>query len=164
MKNKDINLLIWLILLNQNKELITDSLTQLTNRRGFDVSLSKHINIANRYKRPLSLILLDVCSLKKINDSKGHIEGDKTLQKIAQTLQDVSRNTDTICRIGGDEFALILPETNMKQAQIYLQRITKLLQKDSLEIHYGISSYPSIELFQDADQDLIKNKKLKGNT
>lgn len=158
------NIIIWLAFIGLIEESITDSLTHLLNRRGFQQTLEHQKQISKRYKRPLSLILFDICSLKNINDKNGHIEGDKIIQIIANILTKTVRESDVACRIGGDEFALILPETNYDQAIICKDRILEAVKKYSLELHYGLSTYNSNDLFEQADQDLIKNKKLKCNT
>lgn len=110
-------------LLEQNEELrrvgeryldlaLKDPLTGLANRRCFQEVADKEFERARRYGRELTLILLDMDNLKLVNDEQGHQAGDAALKAIGAALTSASRTTDTVARIGGDEFALILPETS----------------------------------------------------
>ena len=95
-----------------------DGLTNLFNRRYMDEKLSEETDRAVRYKRPLSLIMVDIDLFKKINDAYGHQKGDEVLATVARILKVTSRNMDILCRYGGEEMAFILPETSPDQAMI----------------------------------------------
>jgi diguanylate cyclase (GGDEF)-like protein len=91
-------------------------------------------------------MLLDLDGLKAINDQYGHVAGDRALYRIAQILRDCCRSIDTAARHGGDEFALVLPETGMAAATLVAQRICELLEKEAeqpaLSVSIGIASHP----------------------
>ncbi len=116
-----------------NKQLgelaITDELTHAYNQRFFWKKLKDEIDRAIRYKHDLSLILLDIDYFKLYNDEHGHAAGDKVLQVVAKTLQTNIRTTDTLIRYGGEEFAIILPETSQDQAKEMAERIRKSIAK-----------------------------------
>jgi diguanylate cyclase (GGDEF)-like protein/PAS domain S-box-containing protein len=124
----------------------SDSLTGLANhRRLFDV-LQAEICRTKRTEREFSLLLLDLDGLKLINDRFGHLAGDRALCRLAQTLADCCRSIDTAARQGGDEFAVVLPETGVAAATLVARRICELLAKDAeepaLSVSVGVASYP----------------------
>lgn len=94
----------------------TDPLTGLANRRQMIEQLAREYSRARRYERPLSLLYLDLDSFKEINDQFGHLFGDEILRNAALSMRSVLRSTDLLSRIGGDEFAVLLPETDLKGA------------------------------------------------
>jgi diguanylate cyclase (GGDEF)-like protein len=104
---------------------ITDELTLLYNSRHFYNQLKSEIVRANRYSRPLSLLLLDIDNFKNYNDKYGHMEGDKVLAKMGKVIGKFLRKTDSAYRYGGDEFTVILPETGGKEAINVAERIRK---------------------------------------
>jgi diguanylate cyclase (GGDEF)-like protein/PAS domain S-box-containing protein len=110
-----------------------DALTGLYNRAYFEEELERY-NFPRYY--PLSMVILDVNGLKVINDTFGHHEGDKLLQHFSQTLVSVSRQGDILARIGGDEFAIILPSTTSEQSHSFCERIKKACQQDKIEPIY----------------------------
>ena len=125
---------------------LSDSLTGLANhRRLFDV-LHSEIARSHRTGREFSLILLDLDGLKQINDQFGHLAGNRALCRLAQVLKDSCRDTDTAARHGGDEFAVVLPETGVASASLVTRRICELLASDAEEPHLtvsvGISTFP----------------------
>jgi diguanylate cyclase (GGDEF)-like protein len=102
----------------------TDYLTQLYNRRKFDAMVDYEIKQVKRYKtRNLSIILFDIDNFKKINDTHGHDIGDKVLQSVAHIIKVSSRDSDVAARWGGEEFVLMLPETNIEQGLLVAEKI-----------------------------------------
>jgi diguanylate cyclase (GGDEF)-like protein len=124
----------------------SDSLTGLANHRRLFEVLQAEICRSQRTEREFSLLLLDLDGLKQINDRFGHLAGDRALCRMAQTLTDCRRSIDTAARQGGDEFALVLPETGAAAATLVARRICDLLARDSeeppLTVSAGVASYP----------------------
>ncbi len=102
-----------------------DDLTEIANKRYFYESAAKEINRSNRYKYPLTMAYIDLDNFKRVNDLFGHAAGDDLLRATAQTLKNSVRVADTVARIGGDEFAILLPETDYKSAENVIQRVQK---------------------------------------
>ncbi len=102
---------------------ITDGLTGLHNHRYFYKKIAEEIHRSNRYNHPLSLIIADIDNLKAVNDTQGHTGGDNLLKAFAETIKSTVRDTDIVARYGGDEFALLLPETDLKAAMEMAERI-----------------------------------------
>jgi diguanylate cyclase (GGDEF)-like protein/PAS domain S-box-containing protein len=124
----------------------SDSLTGLANhRRLFEVLLTE-ISRSKRTEREFALLLLDVDQFKKINDKYGHMVGDRALCRLADVLRSCCRSIDTAARQGGDEFALVLPETGAADAALVGERIGELLAKDVeepvLSVSVGVAAYP----------------------
>ncbi|MGC1482185.1 MAG: diguanylate cyclase [Candidatus Acidiferrum sp.] len=124
----------------------SDSLTGLGNHRRLFEVLQAEIGRSNRTTREFSLVLLDLDGLKEINDQYGHVAGDRALCRLAQILRDCCRSIDTAARHGGDEFALVLPETGFAAATLVAQRICELLANETevpaLSVSMGIASHP----------------------
>jgi two-component system cell cycle response regulator len=106
----------------------TDGLTGLVNRRSFNEQLEQRLREATRYDRPLSLLLLDIDHFKKVNDTHGHPAGDAVLRGVAKLAQKAARDTDVAARYGGEELALILPETDARGAMVIAERLRKLVE------------------------------------
>ena len=102
-----------------------DSLTGLHNRRYFYETLGREVDRAQRYQRRLSLVIVDVDGFKEINDRIGHLAGDAVLAEIADRIRQVVRSADIPCRVGGDEFAVIVPEVEVGQARQLVGRIQR---------------------------------------
>jgi len=101
-----------------------DELTQLWNRRKFESELSKYAKLVDRYPRQTTcLALLDIDHFKRVNDQQGHDEGDRVIKRVGVLLQDTLRDTDFVARIGGEEFAVILPHTSLAEAEMALNRL-----------------------------------------
>ncbi|UXD87925.1 GGDEF domain-containing protein [Thalassolituus hydrocarboniclasticus] len=127
----------------------TDALTRLNNRRAFFKLGEQVLKEAQRFGRPTSIIMFDLDHFKQINDTWGHSAGDAVLQRVATLAEATIRNADILARIGGEEFAILLPQTDMPQARILAERIRQTLDSDTLlingtDIHvqasFGISS------------------------
>jgi diguanylate cyclase (GGDEF)-like protein/PAS domain S-box-containing protein len=107
-----------------------DGLTGIANRRMFDLSLDTEWASARRSNQPLSLVVLDIDFFKQYNDLYGHIQGDKCLTKVAQTLNlAATRPRDIVARFGGEEFVLLLPETDESAAKKVAERCHRLIEK-----------------------------------
>jgi diguanylate cyclase (GGDEF)-like protein len=133
----------------------TDALTGLHNRRLFDEYFDKELNRAKRYGQQLAIVILDLHKLKEVNDRHGHLQGDQVLQIAAATLRGTLRNSDFAFRIGGDEFAVLLPQTDSDQAVTLCRRVRAQYENElrplALEIgvtlDFGVAVHP-----QDGDQ------------
>ncbi len=111
--------------LNSQLEILstTDALTGLRNRRKFEHDLAHELLIVERRSIPLSLLVIDVDHFKQVNDTHGHAAGDRVLQAVALLLGNSARNIDVLARIGGEEFAVILPDTGADRALLIAQRL-----------------------------------------
>ena len=107
---------------------LTDELTELSNRRCFDNDFDKEFSRAQRYSNNLTLVVFDIDNFKKINDTYGHQCGDYVLKQIANASLQTFRKTDTVYRIGGEEFTVLLTETNIEQSIIPLERFRKTVE------------------------------------
>jgi diguanylate cyclase (GGDEF)-like protein len=162
------------------RELSTrDGLTGLYNQRYFHDALNKELSRAARYKRAFSLIIFDIDKFKQINDTYGHLQGDLVLHEVARIIQSQCRNTDIVCRYGGDEFAIIMPETNTSNNAAIAMRIVKAVNSTKIKlsqdeitisISMGITTYiPNLEnknasdLIGAADKALYHSKQSGGN-
>jgi diguanylate cyclase (GGDEF)-like protein len=133
----------------------TDALTGLYNRRLFDEYLDKELNRAKRYGQQLAVVILDLHKLKDVNDRHGHLQGDQALQLAAATLRKTLRASDFAFRIGGDEFALLLPQTDPEQAITLCRRVRTQYETDihplkmevDVTLDFGVAVHP-----QDGDQ------------
>jgi diguanylate cyclase (GGDEF)-like protein len=102
---------------------VTDELTGLSNQRRFRELMRKEVGRANRFDRPLSLLMIDIDDFKGVNDTHGHLQGDRVLEAVAGVLRAESRDVDEPARYGGEEFALALPETPVEGAMLLAERI-----------------------------------------
>jgi len=145
-----------------------DPLTKLSNRLKLDRVVSKEIERIKRYQVDLSIILLDIDHFKKINDTYGHLVGDKTLIELSKVLIERTRNTDTVGRWGGEEFLIVCPETNLdealKLAEDLRQSISEYIfpEINNCTCSFGISTFKGKDnyetLLKSADEALYKAK------
>ena len=146
-----------------------DPLSGLYNRRYFQDTLAREVKRAQRYRRRLALLVFDVDGLKAINDEHGHLAGDTLLLEAADRLRSVLRSADVACRVGGDEFAVIIPESTVADAKQLHERLTRVLRAeaagpvDRIEVSAGIAQLRpderSVEFFDRADQALLSAKR-----
>jgi len=147
-----------------------DALTGLHNRRYFHETLAREVARAHRYGRQLALIVLDLDDFKAINDRIGHLAGDAVLAETAERVRDVVRSADIPCRVGGDEFAVILPESTSSEADQLYQRLDGAFstrpvgQAGRLHLSAGIAELQSDDdprtFFERADEALYRAKEL----
>ena len=135
--------------LRENLELaeetgMRDVLTALWNRRAFDKMLGVHVDAAPKTSAPLSLILADIDFFKKINDSFGHLIGDEILKLVAGTISKNVKGRDIVARFGGEEFALILPQTSLENAVNIAQQIKSQLENQKWIVSQGNKSVGTI--------------------
>jgi diguanylate cyclase (GGDEF)-like protein/PAS domain S-box-containing protein len=110
---------------------IIDDLTRLYNSRYFYHQLKIEIDRADRYRQPLTLLLLDLDDFKRFNDAYGHVEGDQVLFRLGQVVKQCLRETDFACRYGGEEFTILLPMTTSKDAAVTAERIRTEFKKEN---------------------------------
>ncbi len=160
---------------------ITDGLTGLYNHRYLHERLDQEIERSNRYHAPLTCLLLDIDDFKKVNDLYGHPFGDRVLVGIAQLILETVRRTDLVGRYGGEEFLVIMPQTDAEAALPIAQRIVgasgghtfvfKGIVSTKTTVSVGLATYPSLEhgvkdkssLLSAADQSLYKAKRTGKN-
>ncbi|MGZ4316717.1 MAG: diguanylate cyclase [Gaiellaceae bacterium] len=145
-----------------------DALTGLHNRRYFHETLARECARAHRYERKLSLIVFDLDDFKEINDRIGHLAGDTVLAEAAERVRDVVRTADIACRVGGDEFAVILPESALNDADQLYRRIQNAIssrplgQGGKLFLSAGVAELRAeddpVAFFQRADDALYRAK------
>ena len=149
-----------------------DQLTGLLNHQAFTRELELELERARRYGHGLALVFFDLDEFKEINDTHGHPEGDRVLRCVAETLRDSLRATDLAGRMGGDEFAAILIESDQEAAGVFVQRLLDRLDEQAGErrlprgftVSPGVAHYPSEaatpdELFRVADRRLYEIKR-----
>ena len=156
----------------------TDALTGIFNRRYFDQRFNREILRAKRYGRELALLMIDIDHFKSYNDNFGHIMGDEILHFVADTLESNLRRADVLCRYGGEEFAVILPEIKMEQGSQVAEKLRRAVREKTAErfaelkgrpvtISVGVSSFTTTttaeSVLSTADFALYEAKKLGRN-
>lgn len=165
-----ISLACGLLIKKLNYAANNDVLTGLYNRRQFNNSLSEELSRVKRTKSTLSLILIDIDNFKSVNDTYGHLKGDEVLKKLGYILKSSARTIDFAARWGGEEFAIILPETDLNGAEVFAERLRKNVEnydfgKFQVTISLGIVSTSDElsldELLTKADEALYAAKAKK---
>ena len=157
----------------QYKLATIDGLTELYNHRYFQETLQNQIELSKRYNQPFSLIIVDIDFFKKFNDTYGHQAGDAVLKQVAQTLKKNSRTSDYVCRYGGEEMSIILPNTSAEEAVMSANRIHQAVQEKDFQLNatdtgkvtisVGVATFPDNaqtgqELIEFADKGLYYAK------
>lgn len=156
-----------------------DELTQLANRREFDRRIEEEGQRSRRFQRPLALVMMDLDRFKHINDTCGHLVGDEVLRRVARGLAGQVRRGDCLARYGGDEFALLMIETDLKGAQIAAARLRAAVEERpgrgavgasaiELSLSTGVAAWPETAatleaLVSTADAALYEAKRLVAN-
>jgi diguanylate cyclase (GGDEF)-like protein len=146
---------------------LVDPVTGLANRRAFEMALSTEVERAKRYDRQIAFIIADIDDFKRINDTRGHPEGDRLLATVADVLAKTLRRTDRVFRYGGDEFVAICPETSSSTIVGALWRVEdnlKGVDDGNVSISWGVSTLPEdgkdgASLIGIADQRLYSMKR-----
>ncbi len=135
-------------------ESLHDPLTHIHNRRSYEYTIDLEIARSKRYNTPMSLIILDIDYFKKINDDNGHKTGDKVLIELVKVLKESIRKSDTVFRIGGEEFAIIVPETRAAEALKLSEKVRDRVENYSFEIVNNVTiSLGVAEFCQDITKD-----------
>jgi diguanylate cyclase len=116
-----------------------DPLTGLANRRQFELTLDREIDRVARSGEPALVLLADIDHFKRVNDTYGHSAGDRVIQAVGRVLQDTVRPMDTVARIGGEEFAIVLPNCAPAFGQAVAERIRQRIVRDEVEVTHGAS-------------------------
>jgi two-component system cell cycle response regulator len=140
---------------------ITDKLTGLYNRRYFDHFLDFELKRSSRQKASLALLMMDIDNFKQINDTLGHLFGDKILNKLGDIIKSIIRETDLAARYGGEEFAIVMSNTGLEEAVEIAERMRKAISACNFDIKklpttvsIGVALYPSDST---SLQDLVSN-------
>ena len=152
------------------EDALTDHLTGLANRRRFERQLEREVNRTMRYGHPFCLLMLDIDDFKQVNDNYGHEAGDEAIRSLAKILQEGTRGIDLSARIGGEEFAVVLTETNLKSAAEVAERLRLAIKGipipmvGQISASFGVAECPSSaqtvrELLSAADAALYQAKR-----
>ena len=156
------------------EQAIKDPLTRMYNRRFMDETLEKELNRSERHDKPFTMLLLDIDHFKPFNDNFGHDAGDFVLRRLGELLTDCVRKEDVACRVGGEEFAILLPETNVEDSKFCANKINQAVRQEELffngqslgklTVSIGIASFKihgkdPISLYKAADVALYDAKR-----
>lgn len=153
---------------------VRDPLTGLLNRRGFQERLEIELERARRDGTPLALVMADLDRFKEVNDQLGHMGGDMALERMGGVIAKTSRRVDAVARLGGEEFAFLLPNTTALRGRVMAERVRRATEKSfagtpvSLTLSLGVAEYPAVgrtaeELLETADAALYRAKALGRN-
>ena len=154
----------------------TDELTEVGNRRSFDLRVREEISRSSRFGHSFSLLMIDIDGFKKFNDEFGHPKGDAVLRALGALMRSASREGDVPCRVGGEEFAFILPETGKAEGLVFAERFRRrvessVMSPDSLNritVSIGLAAFPQDgrnpdEIVWAADEALYESKRAGRN-
>jgi diguanylate cyclase (GGDEF)-like protein len=157
----------------EQRAAVTDSLTGLLNRRGFEERFQEELQRSARERRPAAIIVCDCDGLKRMNDVRGHVQGDALLELTASCFRTHKRSGDIAARYGGDEFALLLPDAQLETALAVAERLRAAISAETLagfrlSASFGVSAYPdhgttTTELRRAADDALYRAKQRGGD-
>ena len=146
------------------QQALTDPMTKLYNRR-YLAEITQHmLGLMRRSQSKLAVIMLDIDKFKNVNDSYGHQVGDDVIIKLAETLQAFTRKSDVVCRLGGEEFLVLLPETGMDGAMLKAETLREEVEKlcltlsGDIELRFTISSGVSEVLMDEENFELAMNR------
>lgn len=143
---------------NLEEDSTYDTLTRAFNRRYFEFALTQEVSRVNRKKGVFSIIIMDIDHFKKINDTYGHIAGDRVLREISVLIMETIRKADVFARVGGEEFVCILPDTSSEAALLTAERLRKLIESKELKelpkvtMSFGVTEYHS----EESSEELLK--------
>src|SRR5438874_7041601 len=142
-----------------NKKAMIDGLTGLWNRTFFDQPLAAQLSLSRRSGQPVAIVLCDLDNFKQINDRCGHLTGDEALRIVAACMQATCRIEDVVCRFGGEEFGIIVPNTPSDRALIMAERLRKNIEKLQLQ-HRGVPvpimcSFGIADVASAGDKDIV---------
>jgi diguanylate cyclase (GGDEF)-like protein len=147
-----------------------DGLTGIFNRRFFELRIMEEVERARRYGSTMAVIMTDIDQFKRLNDEFGHLLGDEVLRQVSSVFHQQLRKTDVVCRYGGEEFALLLTQTNAEQAFVVAEKLRKMVEKwqfpgvpRAITISAGVAAFPQHgknrdELVRAADSGLYLAK------
>jgi len=144
-----------------------DGLTQVNNKRYFEEALEREFARSKRYKHPFALVLFDIDHFKKVNDTRGHLAGDEILRHLGTLLRANVRTNDLVARIGGEEFAVLLPETDLRGAVAFAEKLRKLVEGERfayeskairITLSFGVVAYHESQRSSDQLVDATDKK------
>jgi two-component system, cell cycle response regulator len=136
---------------DSERRAIIDQLTGCFNRRYFETRMDEELSLAKRFRNKMCMIMFDIDHFKKVNDTYGHQAGDTVLMEVSAVAKGCLRGEDYLCRYGGEEFAIIMPETSVDEAHEVAERMRKLIEEHAfyggnqlinVTISLGIAEYP----------------------
>jgi diguanylate cyclase (GGDEF)-like protein len=147
---------------------LTDALTGLGNRRALNELLERELTNAERYASPLAFLVLDLDDLKRVNDTAGHTAGDAALRNFADILRGSARKGDILARYAGDEFVIVMRQTDREAAELAVHRLFDLFARGRIKCSVGVAMFPydgsdAAGLFSAADQALYEAKQAGKN-
>src|SRR5437899_5102719 len=147
-----------------------DGLTGIFNRRFFELRIAEELERARRFNTGMAVVMVDIDQFKRLNDEFGHLLGDEVLRQVSSVFHQQLRKTDVVCRYGGEEFALLLTQTNAEQAFVVAEKLRKMVEKwqfpgvpRAITISAGVAAFPQHgknrdELVRAADSGLYLAK------